>query len=104
MRLKKITFIPVLVAGCISIVSCQNTTTNSETMTTTIEKKEDLNTSADSHSFAKPNEAVATHLLLELDVNFDQKILTGIATYDINNKAKTNQIIFDTRDLTIDRV
>ncbi|PRY12020.1 leukotriene A-4 hydrolase/aminopeptidase [Pontibacter ummariensis] len=59
---------------------------------------------ADAHSYAKPTEAVARHLDLDLDVNFDQKILSGTAAYQIENLTGTDQIIFDTRDLEIEKV
>ncbi|MHC2992325.1 aminopeptidase [Pontibacter sp. HJ8] len=58
----------------------------------------------DVHSFAKPAEAVARHLDLDIAVSFDQKVISGKATYQIENLAKTNQIIFDTRGLKIEQV
>ncbi|RDV14042.1 M1 family peptidase [Pontibacter diazotrophicus] len=58
----------------------------------------------DVHSYARPAEAVAQHLDLNIAVNFDQKVLSGRAAYQIENKTGTDQIIFDTRNLQIEKV
>ncbi len=60
--------------------------------------------SHDVHSFAQPTEAVAKHLDLNISVNFDQKVIAGQATYQIDNITKTDQIVFDTRGLEIEKV
>ena len=52
------------------------------------------------HSYAKPNEAVITHLNLDIDVDFDKKIISGTATYDIRNNNAT-EIVLDTKHLNI---
>ncbi len=52
------------------------------------------------HSYAKPNEAVITHLNLNLNVNFEKQIVSGIATYDIQNN-NASEIILDTKYLDI---
>jgi leukotriene-A4 hydrolase len=56
----------------------------------------------DYHSFANPDEVKVTHLLLDLNVDFEQKILSGSVELDykkIDPSAK--KLILDTRDLTI---
>ncbi|MEP7706058.1 M1 family metallopeptidase [Paraglaciecola sp. 25GB23A] len=56
----------------------------------------------DYHSFANPDEVKVTHLLLDLNVDFEQKILSGSVELDykkIDLSAKT--LVLDTRDLTI---
>ncbi len=58
----------------------------------------------DVHSFAKPNDVVVTHLDLNLNVDFDKKVLTGSATWDIDNKTNDTTIIFDTKNLAISKV
>jgi leukotriene-A4 hydrolase len=73
-----------------------------ETMTT--EQLNLANAPADVHSFAKPTEAVARHLDLDIAVNFDQKTISGKASYRIENLTKGNQIVFDTRGLEIEQV
>ena len=58
----------------------------------------------DQHSFAEPNNAVVTHLNWDAEVNFETKVISGVASFDIENKVKGNEIIFDIRDLTIHKV
>jgi len=58
----------------------------------------------DPHSFSNPDKAVAKHLDLNLKVNFDQKILSGYARWTISAKEKAGSIVFDTRDLDIQKV
>jgi len=59
---------------------------------------------SDPHSFAKPEQAVVTHLNLSLKVDFDKKTMSGTATWDIDQKNNAQEIIFDTRGLTIQHV
>lgn len=57
----------------------------------------------DAHSYANINEIRTKHLHLEMDVNFDSKIIYGVARHEmINNGADT--AIFDLRNLTIQKV
>lgn len=55
------------------------------------------------HSYAKPNEAVIKHLDLDIDVNFDKRIISGTATYDIENNNAT-EIVLDAKYLDIKEV
>lgn len=66
-----------------------------------------LNTSLaqpDPHSAAKPAEAVVTHLSLKLAVDFEKKVLSGMATYRIDKSEKSREIWLDTRNLKIEEV
>jgi len=54
----------------------------------------------DIHSWSRPDEVRVRHLELELDVDFDQKILTGSAVLRFE-PASGPQLILDTRDLVI---
>jgi leukotriene A-4 hydrolase/aminopeptidase len=59
----------------------------------------------DYHSFANPHEVKVTHLALDLNVDFKQKVLSGkvdLSFERVNDNAK--QLILDTRDLTIHSV
>lgn len=59
----------------------------------------------DPHSFANPHEFLVSHVDLDLDVNFDLRILEGTATLTVNRKDETGEVlIVDTRDLTINSV
>ncbi len=58
----------------------------------------------DVHSFAKPEEAVITHIHLNLDVDFEKHILQGYAKLSFKNITGTDHLVLDTRDLEISRV
>ena len=58
----------------------------------------------DVHSLSKPEEAKVTHYDLDLNVDFDTKIITAKVTCTIETKAGAKQLILDTHDLKIDKV
>jgi leukotriene A-4 hydrolase/aminopeptidase len=57
----------------------------------------------DTHSYAKPLEAKVKHMSLNLKADFDQQILKGKVSYDIENN-NADQIIFDVKNLVIESV
>jgi leukotriene-A4 hydrolase len=57
----------------------------------------------DIHSYSRPDEVRVRHLELDLDVNFDEHVLTGSATLHFDPAVKP-ELILDTRDLTIHSV
>ncbi len=90
-------------AGSLHLTACTSqNTTETETMNTAQQAQGQL--PEDVHSYAEPAKAVARHLDLEIAVNFDTKTISGKATYDIENLAKGNEIVFDTRGLNIEKV
>ena len=58
----------------------------------------------DLHSFAKPKEAVITHLSLSIEVDMDKQIISGVANYTIEKSANATLIWFDTKQLNIEKV
>ncbi len=58
----------------------------------------------DPHSYAKPWQAVIDHLELNIEVNFEEKQISGTASYRITNKTQADSIYLDTRNLTIKEV
>lgn len=58
----------------------------------------------DPHSYAQPNEAMVNHLNLTLDIDFESRILSGVAQWDINQAENAKQIVFDTKELQIEKV
>ncbi len=58
----------------------------------------------DVHTFAVPEDAKITHLDLKLNVDFETKILSGVATYNIEVQNNIDKIYLDTRSLTIEKV
>lgn len=62
------------------------------------------NSANDLHSFAKPKEAVITHLSLSIDVDMEKKSIKGIANYTIEKALNASVIWFDTKQLNIEKV
>jgi len=91
------------VAASLHLASCSTQPAKQEQ--TMIKEQSTAETvSADVHSFARPAEAVAKHLELDISVDFDRKVLSGQAAYLIENKTGTDEIVFDTRNLQIEQV
>jgi len=57
----------------------------------------------DVHSFARPDEAVVRHISLDLDVDFERRVLRGSATVRFETTAEARQLVLDTHGLTIKR-
>ena len=55
------------------------------------------------HSFSQPNKAVIIHLSLDIKVDFENKIVSGVASYDIESN-QSEEIILDSKFLIIKRV
>lgn len=55
----------------------------------------------DFHSYSKPEEARVVHLDWTAQVDFDTKVIEGIARYDIAPAVDAKRILFDTDGLTI---
>ena len=55
----------------------------------------------DIHSFARPDEARVTHVDLDLDVDFEARQLSGTATLDLDVAPGADEVVLDTRGLTI---
>jgi leukotriene-A4 hydrolase len=58
----------------------------------------------DSHSFAKPDEAVVRHMDLDLFVDFSTKVISGKAELQIINKSGAGKLHLDSRGLIIEKV
>lgn len=55
----------------------------------------------DVHSFARPNDARVSNVMLDLDVDFDSRQLRGTAQLSVIRKAGIRELWLDTRDLSI---
>ena len=64
----------------------------------------DMKRATDHHSFSKPSEAVTTHLQWDATVDFDNRQIHAVATYDMQLAETAERIILDARDLTIHSV
>ena len=58
----------------------------------------------DPHSYSRPNEATVKHLNLGLEVDFENEMLRGVATWEIKTSNTAETIVFDTYDLYIESV
>lgn len=58
----------------------------------------------DPHSFARPGEAVMTHLSWQGAVDFDKKIIAGISRISISAGDNAEKLILDTKNLDIEAV
>ncbi|GAA5042022.1 aminopeptidase [Marivirga lumbricoides] len=58
----------------------------------------------DQHSFAKPSTAKISHLNWEAEVSFENKSLNAKASYLIQAAQNANEIIFDTKNLSVSEV
>ena len=80
-----------LVAGCAS----QHETKNSQ--------KEMTKYAEDSHSYSMPNKVAMKHLSLDLNVDFENRQLTGVATYQLERN-EGNTFILDMDGIEVDAV
>jgi aminopeptidase N len=58
----------------------------------------------DHHSYSKPEVAVVKHLDWSATVDFDSRIISATASYDINTSNTADEIIFDIRELDIESI
>jgi leukotriene A-4 hydrolase/aminopeptidase len=59
---------------------------------------------ADPHSYARPAEVVVKHLTLDIEVDFSDETISGLATLSLDRAPGANQLYLDTRDLSIEKV
>lgn len=76
------------------LLSCKNSTKLTKDTNSIVYAK-------DSHSYAEPNNAVVTHLSLDIDVNTETKKIKGTATWDFTKKENVNTIVFDIHNLNV---
>jgi|CXWL01.1.fsa_nt_gi aminopeptidase N len=55
----------------------------------------------DPHTFARPLEVAVEHLALDLTVDFATRIVSGTARLDLDRRTDADELVLDTRDLTI---
>jgi len=91
----------------LSLVAC-NAPKNAETPSlseTAIKIPTQRNFTADQFTYSNYQDIKLTHVSLDLDVNFDRKVLDGTATLSFERvKPETTSLILDTKDLLIKAV
>ena len=90
-------FICYIVLAC--VCACQPVSQEPMTESRSISPSE----SGDSHTYARPQEVLIQHLDLELTADFETRVLSGKATYQLKNEG-SNALFLDARDLDIQRV
>jgi len=108
MTFLKPTFFSLCAASAL-LTACNNTETTSKSTVTPpkakVEMPERVITKDDKFTYANYDEVRITHIDLNLDVNFDAKVLDGIATLDFERvKPEANMLVLDTKDLLIKSV
>jgi len=58
----------------------------------------------DKHSYAEPHFVQTNHLDLDIEIDFDNKVISGIAHYTLDNKNNHDEVVLDINDLRIDKV
>src|SRR5262245_50377222 len=61
-------------------------------------------TGSDVHSYAHPEQVTTTGLALALDVSFDARTISGVATFELQRNDPSAPLLLDTRGLAIDAV
>jgi leukotriene-A4 hydrolase len=58
----------------------------------------------DPHTYSVPSEAVVKHLTWKASIDFESKTISAIARWEIKNINNADIVIFDTKDLAIEKV
>ncbi|MBK0403107.1 M1 family metallopeptidase [Adhaeribacter sp. BT258] len=82
---------------------CNSKKSKTETMITQTENQV-AQANHDSHSYSNPQAVAVSHLDLDIEVLFDQKILRGTAKLDLNRKQQTDKLVLDARGLKITKI
>jgi leukotriene-A4 hydrolase len=94
-----IRFIPA-VTSCLVFSACHQAETHAQGAEN---KGDHFPYAMDPHSFARPQEAVATHLSLDIHVDMQRQQIHGTATYDLKRQSG-DSVVFDTYGLSIEKV
>jgi leukotriene-A4 hydrolase len=89
-----------LISVGLILFSCSSKDEKEQSSNTEVMKKY----ADDPHSFAKPNESRVKHLTWDVELDFDQKIIRGLASYQIESSDDAKEIVLDTRGLQIEKV
>lgn len=86
----------IAMLAALALVACQSNTDKSDNTDEMAMKYAD-----DIHSSAKPNEAVVKHLDINLNVDFESRVIEGVADWTIGQSEGATEIVFDTEQLSI---
>jgi len=87
-----------------SLASCSSPQKGNDNNTNTTTTTSKDNSGKDWHTYSNADSVKATHLSLDIKVDFTQKKISGSAKWDLQNLKNAGSVVFDTKDLTIDSV
>ncbi|MCK5279376.1 MAG: aminopeptidase, partial [Cyclobacteriaceae bacterium] len=95
----RLSFKAVIILAIIIIINCCQSKNEKSKANKVMEKRV-----TDPHSFSQPEEAVVKHMNLDLQVDFDKKIIIGNAEIEIERSADAQKIILDIKALKIHEI
>lgn len=94
-------FSPLLLSASIALVFAACSGGSDNAIEQPVQDEEPTNKYVmDAHSHSRPEQARTTHLKFEIAVYMQEKLITGVATYDVEHDS-AKEIIFDTDNLKI---
>ena len=106
----KTTIMALSLFGCLLLSACSQTGVTDPVSAKQTFSANQTNSSAiqsgqDYHSYANANEVQIKHISLDLEVNFDNKVISGTATLQVERlQTDVKTLILDTRDLSIEKI
>ncbi|MGH9802929.1 MAG: M1 family metallopeptidase [Blastocatellia bacterium] len=95
-------FAVFLIVFSLFVMSCQNSSTEKATPAAQSAQSDMANEARDVHSYSNPEQVRVKHVDLNLEVQFNRKVLKGSATLTIERKqGDATSLKLDTRDLKI---
>ncbi len=86
------------------LLSCNNNDSQEDSQSSTNEKTNDKEAvEVDNHSYSNIEEVQTEHLHLNLNINFEEKIISGVARHEMKNNG-AERAIFDVQELKIDSI
>lgn len=86
------------------LLSCNNNDPKEESQPSTNEKAAEKEAAAvKNHSYSNIDEIHTEHLHLDLNINFDEKIISGVARHEMKNN-DADKAIFDMQAMSIDSI
>jgi aminopeptidase N len=93
-----------LLAAAVFLTACGDSTTSTTTVTNRTTSASSDSLRRDSHTLSNAGAVQIKHLMLDVEVSFDQRRISGVATWDIENKSGAANLDLDDDELRIDSV
>ncbi|MGI9542850.1 MAG: M1 family metallopeptidase, partial [Cyclobacteriaceae bacterium] len=100
LRAVVVTSILLYLCGC----QTKETAPSNKPLTTIPDEKQPVVYVKDPHSYAEPENVRVTHLDWEASVNFEDKVIAGVASLTLEPKSSAKELALDTKDLIIEKV